>query len=102
MALRKQFLAAAALVSMASVAGAQSVGRMLVDDFKNAGRDMIGVWTSPFHGSSKDWLIVAGSGLAFGVSMLADQPVADWAADNEGSGFLNKLEPVRRGGVAYT
>ena len=103
MALRKQVLITAAMLSLATAAAsAQSVGRMLVDDFKNAGRDMIGVWTSPFYASSKDWLIAAGSGLAFGVSMLADQPVADWAGDNEDSGVLGKLDPVRRGGVAYT
>jgi membrane-associated phospholipid phosphatase len=75
---------------------------MLADDFKNAGGDMLGVWASPFHGTSKDWLIAAGSGLVFGVSMLADQSVADWAGDNKDSGVLGKLDWVRRGGVAYT
>lgn len=102
MALRKYVLATAALLSMSGVAPAQSVGRMLVDDFKHAGGDMIGIWLSPFRGSSKDYLIAAGAGAAFGLSMLADQSVADWAVDNEDAGVFKPLKELRRGGVAYT
>jgi membrane-associated phospholipid phosphatase len=102
MALRKYVFAAAVALSAANIAPAQSVGRMLADDFKNAGGDMIGVWLSPFRASGRDWLIAAGAGAAFGVSMLADQSVADWAADHDSSGFFKALKPVRRGGVAYT
>ena len=102
MALRKVVLATAALLSITSVAPAQSVGKMLVDDFKYAGSDMIGVWLSPFRASGRDWLGVVGAGAAFGLALLADQSVADWAADHESSSAFKPLKELRRGGAAYT
>jgi membrane-associated phospholipid phosphatase len=99
---RRVVLAAIALFTIAPVAPAQSIGKMVVDDFKNIGGDMVGIWLSPFRGSGRDWLLAAGAFGAFGVSMLADQSVSDWAIRNEDKGLLKALEPVRRGGVAYT
>jgi hypothetical protein len=93
---------AVALVCVARGSGAQSVGRMLVDDFKNVGGDMVAIWASPFKGAPRDWLLGGGALAVFGISMLADQSVADWAGRNESTGFLKKLEPVRHGGAIYT
>ena len=84
------------------IAPAQSVGKMLVDDVKYGAGDMFAIWTSPLRASSRDWVLVGASAAAFGVSMLADQPVSDWALKNKDSAFFKSLAPVRRGGKAYT
>ena len=103
MRIRTHLLAvAAAWYVVAPIAAAQSVGKMIVDDVKNGGLDMWAVWTSPFRASERDWLLAAASFGAFGVSMLADQPVADLMERNKESGVFSTLEPVRRGGIAYT
>jgi membrane-associated phospholipid phosphatase len=95
------FVAAALLVS-SRIVPAQSVGKMVVDDVKYTGGDMLAVWTSPFRASSADWVLAGASAAAFGVSMLVDQPVSDWARRNKDSGFFKTLDPLRRGGMAYT
>ena len=101
--MRKIILAAAAALAFAAPATpAQSVGKMVVNDLKYSAGDILGIWTSPFRGSGRDWLLVAASAGVFGLSMLVDEPISDWALDNEGSGLLKTIEPVRRGGVAYT
>jgi len=94
-------LSLAALLIGPQVAVAQSVGRMLEDDFKNVGKDVWAVWTSPFDATKKDWLLTAGAFGAFGVSMLADQSVSDWAIRNKDGGFFKSLSPVRRGGKLF-
>jgi membrane-associated phospholipid phosphatase len=93
---------AAALMLSSRIVPAQSVGKMLVDDVKDGAGDMLAIWTSPFRASSRDWLLAGAAAGAFGLSMLADQPVSDWALRNKDSGFFNTLDPVRRGGKAYT
>jgi membrane-associated phospholipid phosphatase len=92
----------AAAVGFARVAPAQSVGKMLEDDFKNAGKDILSIWASPFDASGKDWLLTAAAFGAFGASMLADQSVSDWAIENDSSGFFRALKPVRRGGKLFS
>jgi membrane-associated phospholipid phosphatase len=93
---------AAAIGALARVGEAQSVGKMLTDDFTNAAKDVVGVWGSPFHASSRDWLLTAAAFGAFGASMLADQSVSDWAIDNDTSAFFRALKPVRRGGKLFS
>lgn len=80
---------------------AQSVGRMLRDDLKNAGGDLVAVWTAPFHASGRDWALTAAAFGAFGVSMLADQSVSDWAIRNRDSRFFRAIAPVRQGGKLF-
>lgn len=80
---------------------AQSVGKMLDDDAKNVGKDVVAIWTSPFDAARRDWLLAAAAFGAFGVSMLADQPVSDWAIRNDSSAFFKAIRPVRRGGKLY-
>jgi len=95
-------VATAALAILSHRAPAQSVGKMFVDDLKHSGSDILAIWTSPFRASGKDWLLVAGSAGVFGLSMLADESVSNWAMRNENSGALRVIEPVRSGGIAYT
>jgi membrane-associated phospholipid phosphatase len=101
MRIRSIIIAVAAL-AFARVAPAQSVGNMLKDDFKNAGKDVLSVWGSPFDASGRDWVLVAASLGAFGVSMLADQEVSDWAIKNDTNAFFRALKPVRRGGYLFS
>jgi membrane-associated phospholipid phosphatase len=91
-----------ALFALTHVADAQSVGKMLEEDFTHMAKDMVAVWASPFDAKGRDWLIAAGSLGAFGLAMFADQSVSDWAIRNEGSDFFKALEPVRRGGVLFS
>jgi membrane-associated phospholipid phosphatase len=93
---------ALALVLATQRSLSQSVGKQLGDDFKNLAGDMVGVWASPFHASSRDWLITAGSLAAFAASMPLDRPVSDWAGRNDSSAFFRALSPVRRGGFMFS
>lgn len=93
---------AAALLALAQAAPAQSVGRMLADDWKNAGKDILGVWASPFHASRTDWLLTGAAIAATGASMLVDRPVSDWAIRNKNSAGFRALGPVRRGGWMFS
>lgn len=83
-------------------ATAQSVGKMLGDDLKNVGKDVVSIWGSPFDASGRDWMLTAAAFGAFGVSMLADQSVSDWAIRNDTSAFFKAIRPVRRGGKLYS
>jgi len=101
MRIRSLVIAVAAL-TLARVALAQSVGNMLKDDFKNAGKDIVSIWTSPFDASARDWLLTGAAFGAFGLSMLADESAANWAIRNDSSAFFRAIRPVRRKGVLYS
>jgi membrane-associated phospholipid phosphatase len=75
---------------------------MFADDMKHAGQDVAAIWVSPFRASDRDWLLAGGAAGAFGVSMLADRPVAGWAARHDGMPLFDALKPLRTGGVGYT
>ena len=99
---RLALLACAAFLCVPRIASAQSVGRMLLDDVTNAGRDFGAIWLSPVHGSAKDYLIVAGVlGAAAAISPLDDE-VDRWAIENRDRGFLDAIRPFRRGGKFYS
>ena len=89
------------MLSLARGAAAQSVDKMLADDFKNVGKDVLAVWGSPFDATGRDWMLTAAALGVFGVSMLADQSVSDWAIRNDSSAFFRAIAPVRRGGKLY-
>lgn len=91
-----------ALCAATGAADAQSVGRMLADDFKNAGKDMVAIWGSPFDATGRDWLLTAGAFGAFGVSMLADKSMSDWAIRNDSAAFFRAIKPLRRGGKLFS
>jgi len=89
-------------LTLARGADAQSVGRMLRDDFSNAGKDVLGVWGSPFNASARDWGTFAASLGVFGVTMLFDDAASDWAIRNDSAGNFAAIRELRRGGVAFT
>lgn len=93
--------AAVLLAAGATEAAAQSVGRMVVDDFKHAGGDIWAIFTSPVDATGRDWLLAGATlGAAAAVSPL-DDDIDRWAVRNRDSRFFRMLGPVRRGGVAY-
>jgi membrane-associated phospholipid phosphatase len=100
-------LGALALALMAALpptftAGAQSVGKMVVDDVSNAVRDFGAIWLSPLHGSGKDYLIAGG--VLAGAAALSplDDDVDRWALRNRDRGVLDAIRPLRRGGDFYS
>ncbi len=84
---------AAAGLSAATPARAQSVFEIVFEDAKNVVLDVGAVWTSPFRGGWSDYrtagLVLGGAGLL----LLADEPVADWARDNPNNLLFEALEP---------
>jgi membrane-associated phospholipid phosphatase len=95
-------VAAVAVLSCARLASAQTVGEILVNDWRDAGKDVLSVWGSPFDARGRDWALF-GATLAFtGASMLVDQPVSDWAIRNKDSWGFRAIEPVRRGGFLFS
>ena len=99
---RSRVLAVVALSFASPSLGAQSIGRLFTDDVGHAAGDVGAIWLSPFRASSHDWLLTAGAAGAFSVSMLADRPIAAWAARNDGSPLFDALKPVRQGGAGYS
>jgi membrane-associated phospholipid phosphatase len=102
MRVRSRLLVAAGLSCASQVLGAQSIGRLFVDDVSHSTGDVAAIWRSPFRASAHDWLLTAGAAGAFSVSMLADRPIAAWAARSEDSPLFDALRPVRQGGAAYS
>jgi membrane-associated phospholipid phosphatase len=85
-----------------SMAGAQSVGRMLEYDIRNGVKDMVAVWGTPFHASGRDWLI-AGGVLAAGAAMTPwDDNIDRWFLANQNSNTWSVLKELRQGGVAFS
>lgn len=101
MRIRSIAVMAATLVLTKAAAG-QSVGKMLEEDLRNAGKDAVAVWGSPFDASGRDWWLTAAAFAISGVSVFADQSVSDWAIENDSSAFFRALKPVRRGGLIFS
>ena len=92
----------AAFLTAAPAAQSQSVGEMFVDDWKYAGKDILGVWGSPFRADGKSWMLFGVTVAATGASMLADEPVSDWAIRNKNSSGFRAISPLRRGGWLFS
>lgn len=78
------------------------MGGMVVTNLRNSAGDVWDVWTSPFRGTARDWLItgaVIGTGVA--VSPLDDN-VDRWAYRNRDASVFNALKPIREGGVVFS
>jgi hypothetical protein len=89
------------VLTLAQRSAAQSVVKQIGSDIGNAGKDVIGVWVSPFSASGRDWLgFLATLGAAAAVSPL-DDDVDRWAIRNRNASELGFLKELRRGGVAY-
>lgn len=97
----KTLLVALALAAGRAASG-QTVGQLLEDDFRSAGKDILSIWGAPFDGSGRDYLTAAGSFAVFGLTMLADQEVSDWAIANKDNAYFRFIKPLRRGGALFT
>lgn len=89
------------VVGSSGLASGQSVGRMLEDDARNAGKDFVSLWVAPFNASGKDWLtaaLVLGAGVA--ISPL-DDDIDRWAHRDSASGLFEALKPFRKGGTFF-
>jgi membrane-associated phospholipid phosphatase len=99
---RSVLRAAVFLSLLPAVLPAQSVGKMIENDFRNFGGDVWAVWTSPFRATPKDWLttgiVIAGSA-AF---MPLDDDVDRIMERNRTSSGWKVIEPLREGGALYT
>lgn len=68
------------------------------EDFRNAGADILHIWTAPFHATSRDW---GGAAIATGLTLLAlpfDDNVDRWMVSNRESAAVNALRPFREDG----
>lgn len=86
----------------ADQASGQSVGRQLESDLRNAGKDVWGVYKSPFNGSGKDWATFGGAIALTGISTVLDKPVERWARDNDSAAVFQFIKPLRRGGLLFS
>lgn len=99
---RALLVALLAPLALSQAAGAQSVGKMVVDDVTNAARDFGAIWISPFRGSGKDYLIAGGVLVGAAALSPLDDDVDRWAVRNRDRGVLDAIRPLRRGGEFYS
>lgn len=92
----------AALAFAPAAASAQTVGEIVVNDWRDAGKDILSVWGSPFDARGRDWALFGAALAVTGASMLVDQPVSDWAIRNKDSWGFRAIDPVRRGGWLFS
>ena len=99
---RFSFVLAAGLLLGAHGAAAQSVGRMLADDFTWLAQDIGRVFIAPFGASGKDYLIAGGVLAGSAAISPWDDNVDRWAVANNDRGLLKVLKPIRAGGDFYS
>lgn len=96
-------LAAAALAATVAPAGAQSIGKELGSDIRDAGGDMIAVWLSPFHARARDWGLALGTFAGGAALSPIDDDVDRYMVRHRYDWFYDKaLSPVREGGVLFS
>ena len=100
--MRVAAIATIAVLSFARTGIAQNVGEILVNDWRDAGKDVLSVWASPFDATGRDWALFGATLAVTGASMLVDQPVSDWAIRNKDAWGFRAIEPVRRGGFLFS
>ena len=102
MRLRSLSLAGVLLAAGPFSAGAQSVGRMLEYDVKNAVIDLASVWATPFQARGRDWLTAAAV-IAGGAAITPfDDNIDRWFLANQNSNAWSVLKELRPGGSAYS
>ena len=101
--MRARFLCAAALTAaIPACLPAQTVGQMLENDIRGYGKDVLAVWTSPFHATPQGWLT---TGLMIGASAALapfDDNVDRWMVRNEGKAAWSAIKELREGGRAFS
>jgi membrane-associated phospholipid phosphatase len=81
---------------------AQSVGKMIVTDVRNAAGDIVDVWESPFHASAKSWLQAAGIVGGSAMLSLVDDNVDRFMVRTQNDPFWSSLKELREGGVGFS
>lgn len=95
-------LLVAALLAGWRGAGAQSVIQTMGQDIKNSVGDAWAVWTSPIHGTARDWLIAGGAVGASAAVTPWDDDVDRWAVKQQNDAFWSWLKQFREGGAAFS
>ena len=89
-------------VACVSSARAQSVGKMVWTDVRDAGSDMVGVWVSPFHAPTKSWIQAAGALAGSAVMSIFDDDVDRWMVRNQNWHGWSVIKEFREGGSAFS
>lgn len=93
---------AALLATLSRTAAAQSVGRMLGDDLRDAAGDIVSVWGSPLRAGPRDWLGAAA--VVAGAAAISpwDDDVDRWIVRHHDASYWSALHAFREGGIAFT
>jgi membrane-associated phospholipid phosphatase len=94
-------LAVGALMAIAPVADAQSVGRMVGSDIVYAAGDVVGTWLAPFHSSARDWLGAAGVVAGSAAISPFDDDIDRWFLRHQNDNVWSALHELREGGSAF-
>jgi membrane-associated phospholipid phosphatase len=90
------------LGGLAGAAHAQSVGKMVEYDVRNAVVDMASVWLTPFRGSGRDWLTTVGVVAGSAAISPFDDNVDRWVLAHRNESAWSVLKELREGGAAYS
>lgn len=93
---------AAALLLGSRGAVAQSVIQTMAQDVKNSVGDAWAVWTSPIHGTPRDWLTAAGLVGASAAVSPWDDDVDRWAVKQANDASWSWLKQFREGGAVFS
>lgn len=93
---------AAALLLGSRGAVAQSVVQTMAQDVKNSVGDAWAVWTSPIHGTPRDWLTAAGLVGASAAVSPWDDDVDRWAVKQANDASWSWLKQFREGGAVFS
>lgn len=95
--IRRRAFAAGLLVLLLAPASsaAQSVAQNIGNDFRNVGKDVLGVWGSPRNAGTSEWLALAATLGGAALLIPVDDDIDRWAVRQDSS----LLRPVRDGGA---
>ena len=87
--------AVCSLVMMAGTADAQRTLKSIGRDLEHGVRDILWVWSSPFHADRSEWATFAGSLALVGASLLIDDDIQRAMDRHPSSVVMKGLEPFR-------
>lgn len=102
MRIRNLLLAAALAGALPRPAAAQNIGAMVIADVRDAGKDVVGVWLSPFHGRGRDWLLAGGVIAAAALVSPFDDNVDRFMVTHHNASYWSPLKELRQGGIAFS
>jgi membrane-associated phospholipid phosphatase len=98
----KLLLAAALVLGTPRITTSQNVGERLVNDVRDAGKDIVAVWVSPFRGSSRDWLLAGGALAGSALISVWDDNVDRFMVSHANASYWSPLKELRQGGIAFS